>query len=396
MGEAQFFAQHGFTDILYASPIVPSKLQRIQKILNGEFAGVNVSVGSASISSTHSPSPKSLGVQIAVLIDSKFGLDTIHQKVKEMKENRDGQATQAPIKLWLDVDGGYHRTGFNYEVDSEVGTLLSEITEAMKESGAWWRGESATHAGNHFVSLQGIYYHGGNSYGAKTIAEIEKYAEVEREAVKGFDELCKKKGLNIPTLAVGSTPTCSRPPPSLTPINEIHPGNYIFYDSWQALIGSCDWSSNASFVLAQVVSVYRSPDRAAFDAGALGLSKDLGPSHIRDHLFLKQSGSSQQETPSPSTASPSNNAPAEFGLIESLESSLYISRITQEMGIIEVRKHLVSDAPDAPKAHLLLKPSQRIRIIPNHSCLSAACYPSLYIVHGDLVIDEWVTAPRFW
>lgn len=395
LGEAQFFAQHGFTDILYASPIVPSKLERIEKILLGEYAGVNGSFGHKAGTKKDTPAtppPRSLGVQIAVLIDSKFGLDVIHQKVKEMH----AKAPQQPLKVWLDVDGGYHRTGFNYEEDSEVSVLLDEISQAMKEGGAWRRTETGQDGSTHFVTLQGIYYHSGNSYGSKSVAEIEEYAAKERDAVKGFEALCEKKGLKIPTLAVGSTPTCSRPPPSLAPINEIHPGNYIFYDSWQALIGSCDWSSNASWVLAQVVSTYKNPDRAAFDAGALGLSKDLGPSHIRDMNYLQGLAQPSSLAAAAPVSSASATAPSEFGLIESLSSTLYISRITQEMGIVEVRKHLVSDSPDAPKAHRLLKPSQRIRIIPNHSCLSAACYPSLYIVHGDTVIDQWATAPRFW
>jgi D-serine deaminase-like pyridoxal phosphate-dependent protein len=330
------------------------------------------------VTSSVAATPSSLGVNIAVLIDSKFGFEVVKTWVK---------SKGVALRLWLDIDGGYHRTGMNYEEDSDIDVLLAEISKEVKQEY------------KDLILLDGLYYHGGNSYGSKTIEEIEKYSAQERDAVKGMQAKCEKHSMTFRTMAVGSTPTCSRPPAVLEPINEIHPGNYIFYDSWQALIGSCDWTSNASWVLAQIVSTYTTPDRAAFDAGALALSKDLGASHVRDLKYTASSPSSQssvQDTASgPMASHPivSLAAPIEFGLIESHQDVLYISRITQEMGIIEVRKSQVSSGA---KAHQLLKPSDRIRISPNHSCLSAACFPSLFIVHGENVVDEWVTAPRIW
>ena len=39
----------------------------------------------------------------------------------------------------------------------------------------------------------------------------------------------KETGINCPVVAVGSTPSCSKPPDDICGITEFHPGNYVFY-----------------------------------------------------------------------------------------------------------------------------------------------------------------------
>ena len=31
----------------------------------------------------------------------------------------------------------------------------------------------------------------------------------------------------------------------------------------------------------------------------------------------------------------------------------------------------------------------RVRIVPNHSCLTAAMYDRYHVIEGDAVVDEW-------
>src|SRR6185369_14275814 len=57
-------------------------------------------------------------------------------------------------------------------------------------------------------------------------------------------------------------------------------GNYIFYDAFQATIRSCSRDDVAVSVLATVVSSHPERGSLLLDAGALALSKDLGPHHI--------------------------------------------------------------------------------------------------------------------
>jgi len=67
---------------------------------------------------------------------------------------------------------------------------------------------------------------------------------------------------------------------------------------------------------------------------------------------------------------------------------LTISMITQEVGVVESTKDI--DLSQFPLG-------SQVRIIPNHSCLTAACFPKYYVVNGDdNVIDEWTTCERIW
>ena len=40
----------------------------------------------------------------------------------------------------------------------------------------------------------------------------------------------------VPVVGVGSTPTCSNPPAALPGVTEMHPGNYIYYDTMQQVL----------------------------------------------------------------------------------------------------------------------------------------------------------------
>ncbi|MGE3525230.1 MAG: hypothetical protein AB7I33_04840, partial [Gemmatimonadales bacterium] len=32
---------------------------------------------------------------------------------------------------------------------------------------------------------------------------------------------------------------------------------------------------------------------------------------------------------------------------------------------------------------------ERVRIVPNHSCLTVACFDRYHVVRGEAVVDEW-------
>ena len=60
-------------------------------------------------------------------------------------------------------------------------------------------------------------------------------------------------------------------------------------------------------------------------------------------------------------------------LRDTLRQNARIVSVSQEHG-------LVSSA---------LPVGSRIRIIPNHSCLSVACFDAFFVVRGDEVLDRW-------
>ena len=76
----------------------------------------------------------------------------------------------------------------------------------------------------------------------------------------------------ISTARTGSTPGCGYPVDEFKQLDELHPGNYCFYDYCQETLGSCKASDISAFVLSRVNSVFES--YIVIDAGFLAISKD--------------------------------------------------------------------------------------------------------------------------
>ena len=294
MAEAEYLAGGGFRDLTYAVPIAPEKLDRAAAL-------------AAKID------------RLNILIDSAGAL----RAVEEFARARD-----VVFDVFLKVDCGYHRAG----VDPDRPESL-ELARGMAQSPA--------------IRLRGLLTHAGHSYHARTKEEIAAVAAEETSAVGRFrDRLSPDL-----TRSVGSTPTASIVE-RFTGCDEVRPGNYVFFDAFQATIGSCSIDDCAVSVLTTVIGSY--PERGAMmvDAGALALSKDLGPDHI-DPRFG-------------------------YGLVCDADLNplpMRIHTLSQEHGKI---------AADAP-----LPVGTRLRIIPNHSCLTAAMFDSYTVVEGGKVVDEW-------
>ncbi len=91
-------------------------------------------------------------------------------------------------------------------------------------------------------------------------------------------------------VGVGSTPTCSCPPEHLRGVTEMHPGNYLLYDSMQATIGSCEVGDIAVVVNTRVIGRYPSRNELVVDlgwTGILGQGAEAGFGMIIDHPELK-------------------------------------------------------------------------------------------------------------
>jgi len=168
-------------------------------------------------------------------------------------------------------------------------------------------------------------------------------------------------GVPVAEVSVGSTPTV-RAIDDLAGVTEIRPGNYLFFDAFQTAIGSCELDDVAFSALATVISVHPEHGRAVVDAGALALSKDPGPTHVDPDCGFGRTMAVEDQHPLP---------------------GLRVASLTQEHGT------LTGPGVEA------LRPGTRVRIIPNHSCLSAACFESYLVLRGTEVVDEWRPA-RGW
>lgn len=241
------------------------------------------------------------------------------------------ERTGRPSRVWLKVDSGYGRAGVDPASPAAL-RLAAEIHASPT------------------MTLAGILSHAGHTYRGESPAAVAAAAEEERAVMAGFGERLRGEGIGVPEVSVGSTPGMARVR-SLEGITEVRPGNYVFHDWTQVALGTCPVEDCALTVLASVVSRRPGADRCVIDAGALALSKDTGPA----------------------------GGPLSYGRVfegaagGALREDVRVVSLSQEHGIL--------DRPFPVGA--------RVRILPNHSCLTAACFDAFHVVRGGEVVDVW-------
>ncbi|MEE2828817.1 MAG: DSD1 family PLP-dependent enzyme, partial [Myxococcota bacterium] len=162
---------------------------------------------------------------------------------------------------------------------------------------------------------------------------------------------------------IGSTPTCVHTT-DLSGVTEVRPGNYSFFDLFQAQLGSCRVEDIALSVLATVIGHYPDRQQLVIDAGALALSKDAGAQHLDpDCGFGQICDLGGQKLP-----------------------GLHLRSLSQEHGIVVSRSGVFPAD---------LGVGSRVRILPNHACLTAACHDRYHQVEGEEVVGWW-TPVRGW
>jgi len=293
LSEAEAFARGGFTDLTWAFPLDRTHLPRVQRIAE---------------------------------------LTTVRVILDDLETAKAVSGTG--LHVWLKVDCGYHRAG----VDPSSRYGLEVARELGAERG---------------ITFDGILSHSGHAYRTRNKDEAAQVAEQERQVMAWFAELLRKDGLPVRGVSVGSTPAMAAVK-DLTGVTEARPGNYIFYDRTMVLIGCCEPQDVAVSVLATVVSHQPGASHFVVDAGALSLSKDLGPTHL-------------------------GLEPA-FGDVRG-HPELTVASVSQEHGLIRAA------APAAIEGKYQV--GDRIEIIPNHSCLTEAHFDEYVVMDGGRMIDRW-------
>lgn len=249
LAEAEFFADGGFDDICYAVPITADKLPTAAA-LTKRLEAFHITLDHAD--------------QVTAIL-------------------RRAPAASKPWSVFVMVDCGYGRDGLDPEDPASV-----ELVRRIADTPA-------------VAKLAGLYTHGGHSYdvaGDDIVAQVQKTAHEEARITAGFADKLRKAGITVPIVGVGSTPTCSNPPPEGLPgVDEMHPGNYIYYDTMQQKLGSCSEDDIAVRVVTRVIGHYPKKNLLLVDMGWTGCSKQ-GEScnfgRIEGHPELKVEGLKQE------------------------------------------------------------------------------------------------------
>ena len=233
--------------------------------------------------------------------------------------------------VWLKVDCGYHRAGVDPRGEQAV-----ELAYRLDASER--------------LTFDGILSHSGHAYAKRTREGLARVAEEERRVMIDFATRLRDHGIDCPGVSIGSTPAMSAVE-NLEGITEARPGNYIFYDYTQVCLGACGVRDCALTLLASVVSSQPGARHSVIDAGALSLSKDPGPEWVEPRSF--------------------GEIFSDYGRAE-LSEDVRVASLSQEHGIVNAS----------------LPVGQRLRILPNHSCLAVPCFDEYVLVRGEEIVGR--------
>jgi D-serine deaminase-like pyridoxal phosphate-dependent protein len=294
---AKYFADHGWKDITIAFPV---NLLEIDEI--NELAGK---------------------IQLNLLVESSETALFLSENLKY------------ECSFLIKIDTGYHRTGIGVSNIMQIDSVLQSAKSPL-------------------LRFKGFLVHSGNTYQAKNIEEI---IQIQRFTAENLVRLKKRFSEQYPDLilSVGDTPTCSQLLPA-EGINEIRPGNFVFFDVMQFALGSCSLDQVAVALICPVVAVHHNRLEAVIYGGAIHLSKEQ------------------------ITLSPDNQA--FFGLAVNWNGNIWdtsqllgkVRSLSQEHGIISLTQ-----------VGCNLKPGDLVAILPVHSCLAVNLMRRFYTSDGCII-----------
>jgi D-serine deaminase-like pyridoxal phosphate-dependent protein len=245
------------------------------------------------------------------------------------------------VDVLVKVDVGFHRCG----IDPESVNAAEIVARVAELPG---------------LRFAGLLSHAGHAYGAASEDETAAIAATEARLLTTLAGAITGLGVPNAEISVGATPTArfSVQQPGIT---EIRPGNYVYYDRTQVGLGAAAWKDCALTVLARVVST-PDPNRLILDCGSKTLTNDLARAF--------------------------GGAPG-FGVVftdlaaEQPDESLVIERLSEEHANVRVigERHR-------------LRTGDLVRVLPNHSCVVSNLVDSVWMVDGEVVVDELLVAAR--
>jgi len=289
---AELFIEHGWKDVTIAFLLNPVNIKRINTL--------------------------SVKAKISVLVDS---LDVIQQLI---------QKNEKPLDVWIKIDTGLGRTGIPYNKKPEITELATLISESKS------------------LNFKGILTHAGQSYKARNRDDIRIIFNETKTKMRGVQSYLLKHSINSCLISIGDTPTCSFQH-DFSGIDEIRPGNFVYYDVMQYYIGSCTKEEIAVAVACPVVGKYNDRQQIVIHGGAVHLSREsLIVNNERVYGFLADQ----------------NN--------HFIESAPVIS-LSQEHGIIRLDDALFSE----------IEIGDAVLVSPIHSCLTSNLLQNYLIMNSE-------------
>ncbi|MHC1776778.1 MAG: alanine racemase [Lentimicrobium sp.] len=226
-----------------------------------------------------------------------------------------------PAGYFIKIDVGYHRAGVLPDDYKTIDAIISSVE-------------------SEFLHFRGFLTHAGQTYSAKNTEDIIRIHRKTSEILYHLKQKYNQKYPGIITSS-GDTPSCSLAE-DFSGIDEIRPGNFVFYDLMQLQLGSCQFGQIAAAVICPVVSVYPERNEALIYGGAVHLSKESlpNPDGSKNYGLI---------------------VPFRDGIWQIPEGNDFLVSLSQEHGIFRTSSQWAQS----------LKPGDLVAVIPVHSCLAA-------------------------
>ncbi len=298
VGMANYFADHGWNDITIAFPVNIRELPEMENLAKR--------------------------ISLTVLISNEETALYLSQMVKQS------------VGFFIKIDTGYHRAG----VIPENLEQLQQILLAVEN--------------NKNLQFKGFLSHFGHTYKAKNKQEVLSIFESGKNQLAKLKKYFSKDYPNL-IISIGDTPSCTLAN-DFGGIDEIRPGNFVFFDLMQANIGVCKESDIAVTMACPVIEKYLEREEVLIYGGAVHLSKE----YILDKLGSKIFGKVVQLTKN--------------GWTE-IKEGVYITGLSQEHGIIKASRSFIES----------LKIGDLLSILPVHSCLTANLMKEYLTINDELL-----------
>jgi len=293
---AEYFAKNGWEDITIAFPVNILEISNINRL--------------------------SANIKLNVLAENTEAATALSQKITH------------PLGVYLKIDTGHNRTGINPSKTGKIDGIIQTLRD------------------NKNLKFRGFLTHAGHTYSARSTNEIFS---------RHFDALLKLQKLKqrykprFPDIevSIGDTPSCTLCT-NFSGVDEIRPGNFIFYDLMQQNLGVCDFDDIAVRMVCPVVAKHLSRNEIVIYGGAVHLSRESLLNNAGKHFY----GRIVIEIDGQKTLLSERN---------------YVSRLSQEHGILRVTQ----------KNFHLIHIGDLIEIIPVHSCLTANLGRSYLTTGGE-------------
>lgn len=292
---ACFFAEDGWDDITVAIPVNTRDTLRINTLAKN--------------------------IKLHLLVADQQGIENL------------AAITEYRTKIWIKIDTGYHRTGVLHDDHTLIQNMLMAINK------------------NELLHFEGFITHSGHSYYCRSHQEI---LDVHNDTIEKLSILKSYFKSDFPNLkiSVGDTPTCSVAD-HFGEMDEIRPGNFVFYDTMQVQISACEPEDIAVVMACPVVAKHKDRNEIILIGGGIHFSKDFittsdGSKNFGDLVFLSKDGWTKPV------------------------AGCFLSKLSQEHGTLKVTDSVFDT----------IKTGDIVGILPVHSCMTANLMAKYFTLSG--------------